>query len=311
VIKSVAEIGKKMDALGLWDLLEPFNFAVKPRGTVFPYFCTVFKDRNPRIKMRFLMLEGWQTLHDFVRTRCDNSFGFYSTPSEMPHFELVVFSDSEAKLFRHDTGYQPREVEGPSLELALKILWEAYGVMLRVEVDNKLPLKFADSRAIFARVERAPLEWSDEPLVIPDPPPHVEKISFPKADLRAAKDIPIDANEAVEVDFSIVPGLATKEQRPRSVYSLTLADAKTGIAFHESRVSIAPGGSLRGVWEEMPSQVLKALIQRSRIPGALKVRSARVFRMLRPLCIELPFKLSLHDKFDHLPPGQSGAKPTS
>ena len=35
------EIGRKMDCLGLWKSVMPYNWAVKPRGTVFPYFCTV------------------------------------------------------------------------------------------------------------------------------------------------------------------------------------------------------------------------------------------------------------------------------
>ena len=29
------EIGAKMNALGLWNVLEPYNFAVKPKGTAF------------------------------------------------------------------------------------------------------------------------------------------------------------------------------------------------------------------------------------------------------------------------------------
>ena len=43
------EIGAKMDALGVWALLEPYNFAVKPRGTVFPYFRCPIDLANPRI----------------------------------------------------------------------------------------------------------------------------------------------------------------------------------------------------------------------------------------------------------------------
>lgn len=301
---SVAELGAKMDALGLWGLLEPYNFAVKPRGTVFPYFCTVFKDKSPGVKVRFLMLEGWQTLHDFVRTRHDNNFGFYTTPSEMPHFELLVLPDGAIKLFRHDTGYIPSEVTGgAALELALRIMWEAYGVMLRVEADNRLPLKFADERAVFARVERAPGEWVDEPLVIPAPPPHVEKIAFKKSDIMAAKDLPIDALFTVETDFGPVPCVGTGEPRPRSVYALVVVDAKTGVRIVDSRVTIARGGTLRGVWEEMPGRLLKALVRYGRIPVGIKVRSGRVFRMLRPLCMELSFKLSLHDRLEHLPNG--------
>ncbi len=308
---SVAELGAKMDALDLWGLLEPYNFAVKPRGTVFPYFCTVFRDKSPDIKVRFLMLEGWQTLHDFVRTRCDNNFGFYSSPAEMPHFELVVFKGGAVRLLRYDSGYMPREAQGAGLELALRILWEAYGVMLRVEADGRLPLKFADERAIFARVEREPGVWVDEPLIIPDPPPHVEKIVFSKADIKAAQDLPIDAGFAVEVDFGIAPGVVTAEPRPRGVYALHVVDAATGGVIAEISVSIAPGATLRGVWEEMPQQLLKAQLRFGRIPGEGKVRSGRVFRMIRPLCMELPFRLSLHDKLNHLPKAIAGMPPGS
>lgn len=295
------EIGAKMDALGIWEVLEPYNFAVKPKGTVFPYFCTVIKgDRKP-VKVRFLMLEGWQTLHDFVRTRFDNNFGFYSTPSEMPHLELVVLDAGAPALFRHDPGYVPQPVSDAQRTLAERILWEAFGVMLRVEADRQLPLKFADERAIFARVEKADGVWVDEPLVIPDPPPYVEKVSFQKSDVKAAKDLPFATDCALEVDFRIMQGVMTNDPRPRSVYTLVAADAATGERVVEVRTSIGIDGGLRSLWESMPSHLLRAIVRTGKVPGTIKVRSMRVFRMLRPLCMELPFKLSLHEKLEHLP----------
>ena len=298
---AAGELGAKMDALGLWGLLEPYNFAVKPKGTAFPYFCTVLRDAQGPVKVRFLMLEGWQTLHDFVRTRYDNDFGFYSTPAEMPHFELVVPKDGEPRVFRHDPGYVPQPANDAQLELVGRILWEAYGVMMRVEADAKLPLKFADDRAIFARVERAPGEWVDEPLPIPDPPLHVEKVSFPKEVVKAAKDLPIVPDYAIELDFGLRLGLMTQDARPRSVYALVAADAATGEKVVDSQTAIGADGSLRSLWESMPPRLLKELVARGRIPGEIKVRSGRVFRMLRPLCMELPFKLSLHERLDRLP----------
>jgi len=295
VRRSPEAIGVKMDALGLWNLLEPYNFAVKPRGTVFPYFCTVLKgDRKP-VKIRFLMLEGWQTLHDYVRTRFDQNFGFYSTPMEMPHLELVVLESGETKLFRHDTGYMPQEADAAQRELGSRILWEAYGVMMRVESDRKLPMRFADEKGIFARVETAAGKWEDRALVIPDPPPHAEKVSFPKADVKSAQDLPFAKDEVLELDFRLLAGIMTKEARPRCVYGLKAVDAKTGESVIDSRVSIHPEAGLRGMWETMPAQVLKVLVRRERIPGEIKVCSGRIFRLLRSLCLELPFKLSLHD----------------
>ena len=57
---------------------------------------------------------------------------------------------------------------------------------------------------------------------------------------------------------------------------------------------------MRTLWESMPAQVLHALVKRGKVPGAIRVRSGRVFRMLRPLCLDFPFKLSLHDSLEHL-----------
>lgn len=295
---SVEEIGRKMDALDLWGQAAKYNFAVRPRGTVIPYFCTVILgDRKP-VKARLLMLEGWKTLHDFVRTRVDANFGFYTSPMEMPHFELVVLTDGMQKLFRHDPGYMPQEANDIQREFVARILWEAYGVMMRIETDGALPMRFAGEKAVFARVEGADGKWSDEPLVIPDPPPHEERISLPKELVKKAKDLPFVREDSLEVDFRMVCGLQTNEKRPRCVYQLVGRDPKSGTPVIASNTSVHPEAGLRGMWESIPVQLVSELIRLGKLPGEIKVKSGRVFRMLRPLCLELPFKLSLHDQLE-------------
>lgn len=289
------EIGRKMDALGLWDAAMPCNWVVKPAGTAFPYFCTVLKDEGPLVKIRFMMLEGWQTFHDFVRTRVDRDFGFYSTPMELPHFELVVDATGGAHLFRHDPGYVPRALDEREKELCAKILWEAYGVMMRLESDAKLPMKYADERAMFARVESSPGTWSDAPMAISNPPPYVENVTFPKALLEKAKDLPFAKDEAIELDFRIMPNMMTREPRPRLAYQLAAFASGTGERVMMERCSVTRDVPLKALWENMPRRVLGNLVARGRVPGEIKVLSTRVFRMLRALCLELPFRLSLHD----------------
>ena len=290
-----------MDALDLWDVLAPYKFAVKPRGTAFPYFCSVAKgDKDSPVKARLLMLEGWQTLHDFVRTRIDHDFGFYSSPLEFPRFELVVTTSGRALAFRYDAGFMPQPVPEDRRDLVAKILWEAFGVFLRVESDRALPLRFADGRALFARVEGADGTWADEPLEIPDPPPHKETVSLSKDLVKAAQDLPFVADDALELDFGLLPKVMTDEPRPRTVYELVAADAKTGEQAFACRVSLAGDASLRALWEEMPSQALREIVRRGKVPGEIRVRSGRVFRLLRPLCVELPFKLSLHDRLERI-----------
>lgn len=297
---SVEKIAAKMDALGLWDALLPYNWAVKPSGTALPYFCTVFKgDSNP-VKVRFMMLEGWQTLHDFIRTRIDGNFGCYSSPMELPHLELVISADGGAALFRHDPVFVPVKADPGQRALAAKILWEAYGVMLRIESDRSLPMKFSGEKAVFARVEDPRGSWSDAPLAIPDPPASTERVVLPKDDVKLAQDLPFDRDGVLEIDFRLMPRLMTKEARPRTVYQLCAFDPLSGSQAFTWRSSAVADGGLKGLWEELPSKVLKALISRGRVPGSVKTVSGRVFRFLRPLTLELPFRLSLHDSLSGL-----------
>ncbi len=298
--KNPEEIGKRMVALELWNEILPFNWAIKPKGTVIPYFCTTMLGDGKFVKVRFFLLEGWQTLHDFVRTRVDRNFGFYSTPMELPHFELVVRPNGEVALFRHDPGYVPRPLTEAEREFVGRLLWEAYGVMMRIESEAKLPLKYSDEKAMFSRVETAPGVWEDAPLEIPEPRPHVEKITFEKKDISQAKDIPFDAKEAIELDFRLLPNLTTRETRARFAYVLCAIDSATGERFIWDRISVGPECGLKEMWEKIPPRILKQLLARGRIPGEIKVTSGRVFRILRPLCQELPFKLSLHDALPRL-----------
>lgn len=294
------EIGRMMDALDLWKVLTPFNWAIRPRGTVFPYFCTLLLDSRPAVRARLLMLEGWQTFHDYIRTRLDRFFGFYLTPMEMPHFELVVAASGETKVFRHDPGYMPRELTDGERELVAKVMWEAYGVMLRIEGDRKLPMTYADEQAMFSRLEGADGVWTDSPLAIPRPADTVERISFPKADIDKAKDLPFANGEAIEVDFRMLTNVMTQEKRPRSVYALVVVDGATGERLVCDKASVGPDGGLKALWEAMPARLLKHIIARGRFPGEIRLVSGRVFRMLRPLTVQIPFRLSLHDRLPHL-----------
>lgn len=299
------ETGRAMDALGLWDVLRPCNWAVKAAGRATPWFCTVAGDKVPGLKARFLMIEGWQSFHDFVRLRIDPSFGFLSGPADLPHFEMAVADGGDVQIARFDPGVPPRPLEGGEKDLCARILWEAYGVMMRIETDRSLPMKYAEDKALFCRTEVSPGVWEDRPLVIPDPPPHVERVALDKEQTAKAKDLPFAKSEVLAIDFRRMPGVFVSSEgwkRPRGAFRLCAIEVEggnTGIM-----ENVAPGedgaAGLRGVWEAVPSRVLKLIIDRGRVPGEIRTVSPRVFRLLRPLCIELPFKLSLRDSIPAL-----------
>ena len=294
---TIETLAAKMDQLGLWDRVLPFNWAVKQKGTAVPYFCSVIKGEVPLVKVRFLMLAGWQTLNEYVLSRADPQIGFYSSPMEIPHYELVIAITGEARLFRYETGYMPVEANEKQRAFIQPILWQSYGLMLRMENDERLPLKYAEERAIFARVEKGNDVWEDEPLMIPDARPIVEKISLSKDLVGKVKDLPFLKEVSYNFDFLLDPKLMTAEKRPRTVYRLWARDNSTDETVIDTRISLPSEATLKSLWEEMPAEVLKNFLRLGKVPGELRVQSGRVFRFLRPLCLELPLKLSLHDSF--------------
>lgn len=308
-METAEEIGAKIDSLRLWEAAMAYNWGVKPHGVAFPYFCTILRDDGPLVSFRLLMLDGWRTLHDFARTRADRNFGFYSSPMEMPHFELIVLRGGGVELSRNDPGFAPRRLDERERELVAKILWESYGVMMRLESDKSLAVKYAGENAMFARVEAADGTWSDAPLHIPPPPPHTETVSLSRALVAKAKDMPFEKERAVEMDFRINPALVTKDARQRLVYTLAIADAATGEALGSCNFSVAPkDGSLADLWQPLAGIVLERFVSLGWMPGEMKTMSGRLFRMLRPLCLELPVKLSLHDSLPALSKLQTKGK---
>ena len=120
---TVEELGRRIDGLGLWEAVFPYHWAIKPRGTVLPYFFAAVKGDRPGVKVRLLLLEGWQTFHDFIRTSVDHNFGWYSSPMEFPHYELVFLADGSTVLFRHDAGYLPVPADERGRDLSERMLW--------------------------------------------------------------------------------------------------------------------------------------------------------------------------------------------
>lgn len=298
---TIEEVGAKLNALDVWPLAFPCHWAIKPRGSAFPYFCCTAKGDQPALKVRVLLLEGWQTFHDYLRTNLDPDFGFYLSPMEFPHFEFLVLRDGGVRLCRYDPGLMPHFANESERAFCATMLWECYGIMLRLESDPKLPQTFADEKAVFARVQAADGSWHDAPLVIPPPRPHVEKVAFAKKDLAVAKDLPLRADEVIELDVQLVKGMSTQESRPKLVYLLAAVDAKTGAVVFRDRTAIRDDTGLRGLWEGMSPRVLEHFLERKAIPGEIRVMSGRVFRMLRPLGLELPFKLVKVAELPHFP----------
>lgn len=288
-----AEVARKIDRLDLWKKLAVHNWAIRPLGSVYPYFCFFMGPDRPEVKFRLLLLEGWQTMHDLLRLRLDRSWSYFSSPMELNHFELVYLTTGEIGAFRHNTGYLPRPVTEKEDVLLKKLLWQVYGMMLRIEADENLPMSFAAESAIFSRKEVKKGKWIDESLELLPMRPHVERVEYRKETMSKVKDLPVRKDIALEVDLRIVLGKATADPRPRLIYEYIAVEAATRKVYARRQTAYDPELGLRGIWEGLPGVTLETFLEKGLVPGEIKVKSKRVYRLLSPLTMALPFKLSL------------------
>jgi hypothetical protein len=299
--ESLEEVAAKIDSVNLWKEFSVCNWAAKIYGFAKPFFCVVlFAPPADIVKMRLLFVEGWQTFHDFLRLRMDDSFGWYISPMEMKHYEVVYFRDNRQspKIFKHEPAFVPTVVkDGIEEDVCRKLLWQAFGIMLRLESEGNIGVKYASEKAIFSRVERSEGVWEDSPLEICDPPIHQETVSFPTALLEKAKSLEVDKNFILTADFGFLPNVMTKEPRPRTVYQLCVVDTSTSQKIVR-QMSVPAGGTLRGMWESLPARILSIIVELSRIPAEIQMKSKRLYRLMRPIMHQLPIKLTIRDDIE-------------
>ena len=290
-------------ALNAWEKAARHNWALVPQTSADPYIVSVVLEKAPPVKARLLLFPGLTVFRDYMLTRRFADFGVYMSLMDFPHFELLVTHDGTIELFSHRPGFVP--VRPSSIELAFlaPLLYECYGVMLRLEQEPDLPLTYAEKNALFARKESVPDVWCDGPLGMPKEEVInlEEHVAVDRRACEEAKVLPIFPKERWEIDFVMVPLYRTPGPDPRFLYLLAAVDAESGekMVWEKMSVDGKPDG-LKRLWEGHAQRLLDAIRKRGRVPGEIHVRSPRMARFLRPLGLHLPFKLVQHAKLPSL-----------
>ena len=292
----VNEIAKAIAALNLWEKASAHNWALVPQTSELPYLVTAGPEnkKNSPVLGRLHLFPGFVPFRDFMLSRKIKDFGVGMSPMDFDHFEMVSAKGGVTELFVYEPGFVPRALTDAEREFIAPLLYECYGLMMRLEENPDLPLAYVKDNALFARKEISENVWIDGPLKLPDERqnPYTEQVSLSKAKCAAAAKLPTVAAEKWELDFVMVPAYQTREKRSRFLYVLAAVDSATGERRVWEKMSVdgKPDG-LKRMWEAHAQRVLDRILIEGRIPGALHVRSPRMARFLRPLGMQLPFKL--------------------
>ncbi|MDO5318338.1 MAG: hypothetical protein Q4G65_06915 [bacterium] len=299
------DITRAIVALNPWERASRHNWALVPQTSAEPFIVTAVderKDPGP-VAGRLLLFPGFTTFRDFVITRQMKDYGVAMGPMDFRHYEAVGLKNGDVEIFVYEPGYVPVSPTSEDRKLLAPLLHECYGLLLRVEEKPDLPLAYVEKKAMFARKEVVDGVWIDGPFILPEEEviQQLERVELAKEACAKAKALPVFPKEIWEVDFVMIPSYHTPGPHPRFLYLLCAVNAESGERMVWERMSVdGKEDGLKRMWESHAQKLLDGMIKWGRVPGQIHVRSGRVMRFVRPLGLQLPFKLVRHEKLPSL-----------
>lgn len=292
MLKNPLEIAKRIDGLRLWDLARTSLWAMKPHGCREPYFFICLEEKKPSpVKCRIMLMNGWSAFHSFLITRQDSELGVAQLPIDFLQLSALYMRDGSINLYSIKPGYVPQKPSPAESRIIGELLWQCYGMLMRLEEDPSLLTKSLEPPNIFTRIQNSAGEWSDGSVSFgAGVPVYTESVAIKRDQVKIVKSIVPDAGVSWELDFVKIPGLVTVEDAPRFIYLFAAVEKSTGKRVAWIRLSVGKKGLL-GLWEGLAQRLLDEIVKSKSVPGEICVRSRRLFRFLRPLSGELPFKL--------------------
>ena len=299
------DITRAIAALNPWGRAIKYNWALVPQTSAEPFIVSAVderKDPGP-VAGRLLLFPGFTTFRDFVITRQMKDYGVAMGPMDFRHYEAVGLKNGDVEIFVYEPGFVPVSPTSEDRKMLAPLLHECYGILLRMEEKPDMPLTYVEKKAMFARKEVVDGVWIDGPFILPeeDVIQQTESVALAKDVCAKAKELPVFPKEIWEVDFAMIPSYHTPGPRPRFLYLFCAVNAESGERMVWERLSVdGKEDGLRRMWEGHAQKLLDGMVKWGRVPGQIHVRSGRVMRFLRPLGLQLPFKLVRHEKLPSL-----------
>ena len=306
---TLEEDAKSIVALNAWSKAAAYNWVLVPQTSEEPIIVHVDAKSNGPVAGRLMFFPGFAAYRDFALLLQAPDLGLALSPLDVTHWELVGLTDGRYEIHSFRTGFVPHLVDKEEQTFLAPLVHECRGLLMRFEEDTELPAKYAADQAMFGRKEGLDGKWRDGPVPLPKEPPRPreERIALGSRECAVAARLPFNENESWEVDFFGVPACRTEDPQPRIMYLFAAVDAQTGERRVWDRMSVPKNGGtpedaggLKPMWESLAQRLLAAILRHGRIPGAVNVRSGRMARFLRPLGLQIPFRLVQHGKLPAL-----------
>ncbi|MBO5940777.1 MAG: hypothetical protein J6R18_06255 [Kiritimatiellae bacterium] len=306
---NIEDIAKAICALDAWDKVFKYNWALVSELLDNPLIVCAHIPANGPVKARLMFFNGFAAHRDFAIFMQNPDVSFALSPIDIDHLEVLALKDGGVEVLDCRPGYAPVRPNEEMRAVLSPILCECYGLIMRIEDDPEIPAMYKDRNAMFSRKEGLDGKWRDAPLKVPDISTitWTEHIALDRSKCSQAARFNMAKGEAWEVDFIQLPIFRTDDKDPRVMYLFAAVDANTGERRVWDKIAVDPkfprNGSLDGLkvlWESLASRILEGVLKRGEVPSEIHIRTQRLMRFLRPLGLQIPVKLVLHQQLPRL-----------
>ena len=306
---NIEEVAKAITALKVWKKASKYSWALVSELFDKPIIAAINPNPAGPIVGRLMLFNGFEAHRDFLIFRQNPEISFASSPIDFDHYEVIGLKDGSAEIYDYRPGFVPVHPDAETRAMLAPVIYECYGLMLRIDEDPELPATYAGDGAMFARKEGLDGKWCDFPLRPPniDAVTWTERVGLDRAKCSQAARIAMQPDEAWEADFIQMPLYRTDDRLARVMYLFSAVDAKTGEKRVWQKLAVDPAiprngtlAALKPLWESLAAHMLDGVISHGSVPGSICVRSQRMMRFLRPLGLQLPFKIILHKQLPQL-----------
>lgn len=300
---NIDEVARAIVALNVWKKASKYNWAFVSELFDKPLIAAINLASDGPIAARLLLFNGFVAHRDYLIFSQSKELSFALSPIDFDHYEVIGLKDGSAEIFDYRPGFVPIHPDAETRALLAPVLYECYGLLLRIDEDPELPATYMGEKALFSRKEGLDGRWHDAPLAPPniDAVTWTERVDLDRAKCAQAVRLDMEPTEVWEADFVQMPLYRTEDCQARVMFLFVAIDAKTGERRVWRKLAVDPSvprngtlDALKPMWESLAAHMLDGVLRRGKVPGAIHIRSQRIMRFLRPLGMQLPFKLVLH-----------------
>ena len=306
---NIEEVAKAIVALKVWKKVAKYNWALVSELFDKPLIAAVNPTPQGPIVGRLMLFNGFVAHRDFLIFRQNPDLSFATSPIDFDHYEVIGLKDGSAEIYDYRPGFIPVHPDAETRLMLAPIIYECYGLMLRLDENPELPALYMKDQALFSRREGLDGKWHDAPLRPPnlDTVTWTERVGLDRTKCAQAARLNMEPEETWEVDFTQMPLYRTDDRQARMMFLFAAVDAKTGERRVWQKLAVDPSiprngtlDAMKPLWESLAAHVLDGVVRRGKVPHAIHVRTQRMMRFLRPLGMQLPFKLVLHREMPQL-----------